>query len=296
MGDVLIDVAVHGSILALLAVGLTLVHGTLGFPNVAHVELATIAAYLTVAMLGAGFVLWSGALIGVVGTALIAVALYRLVFRRLLASGPMIAMIGSLALSIVVRALIQLRFSSRPRQLPVPLERGIEFAGGLITPSQIRLVVISVCLLTATVLLLRFTALGRYVRAVAANAELAEVSGLRPGRIVDVMWVLSAVLAGAAGVLLAIDSAASPDLGFTLLLPVFAAAIVGGLGSVAGAIAAAYGLALAEALVLQVDFGAVISGLGYLDVSYRPVVGFLLLVLTLTLRPQGLMGREVRRG
>jgi branched-chain amino acid transport system permease protein len=296
MAEVLIDTAVRGSIIALLAVGLTMVQGTLRFANVAHIEFATLGGYSAVALTGTGLGLLPSSVLGVAIVAVLAVVMYRLLFRRLLRSGPMIALIGSLALGIVIRAILQLTYGSRPRYLPTPLERGIDFHGALITPSQIRLVCISIGLLAALVLLLKFTSLGRAVRAVAANPELADVSGLNRKRIVDVVWILSAGLAAVAGILLSIDSAVGIELGFNLLLPVFAAAIVGGLGSVAGAMIAAYALACAESLVLQVDWGDVFGGSYHLEVSYRPAVGFVLLVVMLAFRPQGLMGRAVRRG
>jgi branched-subunit amino acid ABC-type transport system permease component len=296
MAEVLVDTAVRGSIIALLAVGLTLIQGTLRFANVAHVEFATLGGYSAVALTGAGLGLLLSSVLGVVIVAVLAVVLYRLLFRRLLRSGPMIALIGSLALALVIRATLQLVYGSRPRYLPTPLERGIDFHGALITPSQIRLVCISLGLLAALALVLKFTSLGRAVRAVAANPDLADVSGLNRARVVDIVWVLSAGLAAVSGILISIDSAVGIELGFNLLLPVFAAAIVGGLGSITGAIIAAYVLAGAESMVLQIDWGNIFGGSYHLEVSYRPAVGFVLLVVMLAFRPQGLMGRTVRRG
>lgn len=295
MSDILVDAAIRGSLLALLAVGLTMVQGTLGFANVAHVEFATIAGYLAVVLTGAGLGLLVSSALSVVGVAIIAVLLYRLIFRRLLGVNSIMAMIGSLAMSIIIRALVQFLFESRPRSLPTPLERGIDIGGALVTPTQIRVVIIAVVLLAGTLALLRWSALGRSIRAVASNPDLAEVAGLNRARVVDAVWVVSGSLAAAAGILLGLNSAVSPDLGFNLLLPVFAAAIVGGLGSVKGAIVAAYGLSLIEAVVLRIDFGDLIHGAGYVAVSYRPAIGFVLLILVLALRPQGLMGKKVRR-
>lgn len=296
MGTLLIDVAVRGSVIGLLAVGLTMVQGTLRFANVAHVEFATLGGYAAAMLTGFGLGLVPSSLAGVAVVAALAVVLHRLIFRRLLGSGPMIALIGSLALSITLRALLQLSFGSRPRNLPVPLERGMEFLGAFVTPSQIRLVVISVALMVGLLVVLRFTSLGRALRAVASNPDLADVSGLNRKRVTDVVWVLSAGLAAVTGIVLAINSTLSIELGFSLLLPVFAASIVGGLGSAAGALIAAYAIALCESLALWVNWGTLFGGDAYLAVSYRPAVGFLLLVVVLIFRPQGLMGRAVRRG
>jgi branched-subunit amino acid ABC-type transport system permease component len=295
MTGVLIEAAIRGSILALLAVGLTMVQGTLAFANVAHVEFATGAAFGAVALTGAGVTLWAASVLSVVGDALVAVLLYRVLFTRLLRSGPMMAMVGSLAFDLVVRAVFQAVFTSHPRHLPVPLEQGLHWGDAAITPGQVRLVLISAALLSTLGVVLKWTSLGRRIRAVAANGPLVDVCGINRARVVDAVWVISAGLAGSAGILLATDSSVSPDLGYDLLLSVFAVAIVGGLGSPLGAILAAYGISLVEALVLRIDFGGVMPGVGYLSVSYRPAIGFVALVLVLLLRPQGLMGRAVRR-
>lgn len=296
MAILIVDAVVRGSIVALLAVGLTMVQGTLRFANVAHVEFATLGGYAVVMLTGAGLGLVPSSILGVVIVAMLAVALHYLVLRRLLGSGSMIALIGSLALSITIRALLQLSFGSRPRNLPVPLEPGKDFFGANVTPSQIRLVVVAVICIAGLHLLLRYTPLGRAVRAVASNPELADVSGLSQQRVINVVWVLSAGLAAVAGIVVALNSTLSLELGFSLLLPVFAASIVGGLGSVAGAVIAAYGIALFESIALWVNWGALVGEKAYLAISYRPAVGFILLVVMLMFRPQGLMGRAVRRG
>lgn len=296
MGSILIDVAVRGSLIGLLAVGLTLVQGTLRFANVAHVEFATVGGYVAATLTGLGLGLLPSSVLGAGVVAIAAVVLHRLVFRRLLGSGPLIALIGSLALAITMRALLQLLYGSRPRNLPIPLERGFEFMGAFITPTQVRVVVISLLLLAGLLVLLHLTSLGRALRAVASNPDLADVSGLNRQRVVDVVWMVSAGLAAVSGILLAMNSTLGIELGFSLLLPVFAASIVGGLGSVVGALIAAYVIALFESVALWINWGAVFGTEAYLAVSYRPAVGFVLLVIMLIFRPQGLMGRTVRRG
>lgn len=294
MADVIVDTLVRGSILVLLALGLTLVQGTIRFANVAHVEFATWAAYVTVGLASVGLGVLPSAVLGVLVTAALAVLSYRLLFKRLLQSSPEITMIGSLALALTARAILQLVAGSRPHQLPTPLERGIDVGGALVSPSQIRMVIVSAVLVTLVLVLLRWTALGRSVRAVASNPELAAVSGINQARVIDAVWIIAAACAGTAGVLLAIDSAASLEMGVNLLLPVFAVAILGGLGSVGGAVLAALLLGLGEALLLRIDFGGLIHGAGQISVAYRPAVGFVVLVVALVVRPQGLLGRKVR--
>ena len=298
MGEVLFDTLIDGSELALIAVGMTLVFGAVKFANIAQVEFATLGAYGTVlagSLIGGGPLVVE-AILSIVGVGLIAVGLYHLIFKRLLIRSPATAMIGSLALSILLRALIQTITGPRPKEFDLPLERGIDIMGALVTPSQLRILVISAIALAALMALLRLTPLGRAIRAVSANRDLAAAAGINTSRVIDVVWLLAGLSGALGGVMLAIDNQVSLEMGFNLLLPVFAIALLGGFGSPGGAILASYILALAESLVLRIDFGELLNtGSAYLDSSYRPAVGFVLLLLVLVIRPQGIFGREARR-
>jgi len=298
VGEVLFDTLIDGSELALIAVGMTLVFGAVKFANIAQVEFATLGAYGTVlagSLIGGGPLVVE-AILSIVGVGLIAVGLYHLIFKRLLIRSPATAMIGSLALSILLRALIQTITGPRPKELDVPLERANDILGALVTPSQVRIIVISVVALAALMAVLRLTALGRSIRAVSANPDLAAAAGIDVRRVIDVVWLLAGLFGALGGVMYAIDNQVSLEMGFGLLLPVFAAALLGGFGSPGGAILASYLLALAESVVLRVDWGEVINtGSAYLDSSYRPAIGFVLLLLVLLIRPQGIFGREARR-
>lgn len=287
--DLFADALIRGSTIALLAVGLTLVYGTMRFANVAHMEFATIGAYTTVSLSGV-FIVPVAGVIGAIAAVGLGIVLYEFIFRRLLDLGEMPAMIGSLAVSIVVQAAIQLFYGTRPRTLPHELERAESVLGASVTPGQIQLIVVSVAALAIAGAVLRWTSLGKKIRAVAANAELARVSGVSERRVITAVWVLTGGLAAIGGIELALQSSAVPTLGFSLLLPVFSAAIVGGLGSVGGAIIASYGVALLESLVLSIDFGNAAA----VPVSYRPAIGFVFLILALVFRPQGLLGAKVR--
>jgi len=296
MGPVLFDTLITGSEMALIAVGMTLVFGVVRFVNVAQVEFATLGAYGTLlvgSVVGGGLILESA--LGIVAVALVAVVLYHTIFIRLLKRSPATAMIGSLALSILLRALIQTVTGPQPKALDVPLERGIDIWGAFVTPTQLRLIGISAVALGLLLAVHRFTPLGRSVRAVSANRELAAAAGINVRRVIDSVWLIAGGLGALGGVLLAIDTQVSLEMGFQLLLPVLAVVLLGGLGSVGGAILASYLLAFAEALVLRIDFGKLVgSGSALLDSSYRPAVGFVLLLLVLLIRPQGIFGR-VRR-
>lgn len=291
--ELIADALVRGSTIALLAVSLTLVYSTMRFANVAQLELATVGAYATASLSGVFVVPVAGLIGGAVAIGL-GILLYELIFRRLLAMGEMAAMIGSLAVSMVLQALIQLLYGSRPRTIPHELERAATVLGAAVTPGQERLVVFSLAALALTGAILRWTPLGKQVRAVAADPALARISGVDQRRVVATVWVLSGGLAALSGIELALQSKADPALGFSLLLPVFSAAIVGGLGSVLGAILASYGVALLESFALSIDFSGGSATVEAIPVSYRPAVGFVFLILALVFRPQGLLGTRVR--
>jgi branched-subunit amino acid ABC-type transport system permease component len=289
--QVLVNSVIRGSLLALLALGITLVFSVSRFANIMQVEFATIGAYGTILVsnvIGGSLLLDSA--IAIVGVALVAVASYHLVFVRLLRRDTISAMIGSFALSIVLRAVVQTITGPNPRSLDVPIERGVSVLGVLVAPTEIRVTAISILALASVMVALRCTPFGRAVRGVAADPDLVAAAGLNVRRIVDAVWILAGVLGGLAGVALAIQTQASLGMGIGLLLPVFAVALLGGFGSPGGAIVAAYALALVENVALQVEVGG-----SQLPVIWQPAIGFVLLVVVLVVRPQGLFGRQGRR-
>lgn len=295
-GEILFDSLIHGSELALLAVGLTMVYAVSGFPNIAQLEFPTLGAYgtLLVASVVGGSLLLD-AVISVALVAVLSVVLYKLIFVRLLRGGPAMALIGSLSLSILLRAAIQSITGPQPRQFDLPLERGVDLLGALVTPSQLRMIAISIGTLALLGILLRFTPAGRAIRAVSTNPELAAAAGINAERVTYAVWLIAGALGALAGILLAIDTQVGLRMGFNLILPVFAVALLGGFGSVLGAVIAAYGFAGAEAVILRVDWGHLIgASSGFVPTNYSPAIGFLLLLAVLIFRPTGLFGRRAQ--
>jgi branched-subunit amino acid ABC-type transport system permease component len=297
MADVVFETLIVGSELALVAVGMTLIFAVVRFANIAQVEFATLGAYGTLlvgSVIGGALVLQ--AVLSIVLVAAGALLIYHFVFVRLLERSSATAMIGSLALSLVIRAVVQTITGPQPKELDLPLERGIDIGGALVTPSQLWVIGISVVALAALMALINLTRLGRSIRAVSANPDLAAAAGINVRRVIDSAWLIAGGLGALGGVMLAVDNQVNLDMGFDLLLPVFAIAILGGFGSVGGAIAASYVLALAESVVLRVDWGELVgSSSALLDSAYRPAVGFVLLLLVLVVRPQGIFGARVAR-
>lgn len=296
LSQVLVDTLIRAAELSLVAVGLTMTWGTIKFANVAHVQFATLGAYLTALACGAvGLGLVLGSAVAAVVTGLAGVLLQVLFFRRLRSRSSSTALIGSLALSVVITAVIQTVAGTRPKQLPVPLSVGFQVGDAFVTRAQVAIVASTALILAVFFLVLHGTNAGRAVRCLEANPDLTRASGIDTGRLTLAVTFVAALLAGLGGIFIAIDTAASLELGATILLAVFAAVVMGGIGSTGGAVTAAVVLAFVESLVLRVDFGFLTGAEHtYLPVTYRPGVGFVAVILVMLLRPTGIFGRGGR--
>jgi branched-subunit amino acid ABC-type transport system permease component len=258
---------VTGSVFALAAVGVSIVYGTLRLVNFAYGDYMTFGAFMGVLFnvtLGIPIVL--SALLAMAATAALSVALELALWRplRSRSAGFMSLFLVSVGLALVLRHVIYLVAGPQPRTYAVDPYKVYVLVG----------------------LLIARTSVGRMMRAVADDLQLTAVSGVRTGRVIVAVWILSGLLAGLAGVLAGlVQTSFDPQLGFSLLLPIFAAVVLGGIGSAYGALAGGLALGLAMELSTWPELA------GGVDPTYKPVVAFGLLVGVLLLRPQGLFGR-----
>ncbi|WP_328418526.1 branched-chain amino acid ABC transporter permease [Micromonospora sp. NBC_00389] len=295
--QILIDSLVRTAELSLVAVGLSLTWGIVKFANVAHVQFAPVGAYLALlagSALGLGLI--GGALVGIVAAGMVGVALHRFFFRRLSSFSSSTALIGSLALAIVITATIQTIVGPRPQRLPLPITPGVMLGSAVVTRAQLYIVAMTLVIFAAIFTMLALTNFGRAVRCVAANRDLAAASGIDVKRVSTLVVFAAAALAATGGVFIAADTSISLRMGDTLLLATFAAVIMGGIGSVTGTLLASAVLAVAESVVLRIDFGPLFSSPSLMvPVSYRPAVGFVAVILIMLFRPEGLFGFGGRR-
>ena len=297
--QVVVDGLMNGALIGLGAIGVTLTYSILGFANFAHGELITFGAYAAMAIAGgvSTLVVGSDAGLGALSispalilaaplamalTAGFALVLDRLLFARLRSSGEAISIVmASFGASMAIRAGIEFVFTSRPAYFTRELQITQPIAFGLkATPNQIALLVVAGVLLVGVHLLLSRTQIGRAMRAVSENPALARAAGVDVDATIRFTWVLGGALASAAGVMLGLLVQIRPFMGFDLLLPLFAAAILGGIGSVPGAFVGALIIGLGEALTVQLA-GA----------EWRAAVAFLVLIAVLLIRPSGMAGR-----
>ena len=217
-----------GAIYALGAVGLTLVYGILRLVNFAQGDFLTFGAYMAYLV----NVTWGMPLVVAVFWAMIATALLGLLFERLL-WGPMRAkragflqlILMSIGLAFLLRAIIQWFWSTEIRLLDVNTTSTVDFLGLRIGQTQLVVVIVGVAVLVAVGLMLRWTLLGKRMRALSDDLELAETAGIDTRRVINYTWIFAGALAGLAGVLAAAITDLRPEMGFELLLPIFAAVI-----------------------------------------------------------------------
>jgi neutral amino acid transport system permease protein len=272
-----------GAIYALGAVGLTLVYGILKLVNFAQGDFLTFGAYMAYLV----NVTWGMPLVVGVFWAMVATALLGLLFERLL-WGPMRAkragflqlILMSIGLAFLLRAIIQWFWSTEIRVLDVDTTSTVQFLGLRIGQTQLIVVIVGIAVLVAVGLMLRLTLLGKRMRALSDDLELAETAGIDTRRVINYTWIFAGALAGLAGVLAAAITDLRPELGFELLLPIFAAVILGGIGDAFGALAA--GLVIG----VMTEWSTLV-----IDARWKTAVGFLVLVIVLIVRPQGIFGR-----
>ncbi len=269
-----------GAILTAPAIGLTAIYAVLRFPNFAVASHATIGAFAGyLANVSLGWSLVPSAMVAFLVGGAVGVVSDWVVLRPLRPAGLITATIASVALTIALENLVRLGFGNQLRDYDLPLLRDWRFGGVRVGPQQLEDLAIAAGAVAALFAFLRFTRIGKAMRAVADNPMLAAIKGIDADLVAMLVNFVAMGLAGLGGMLIGLDTSIDPLTGFRALLAVFAAAVVGGLGSIPGAVVGALAVGVAEELSLLV-----------LPPDYRTVVGFIVILLVLTLRPRGILG------
>jgi branched-chain amino acid transport system permease protein len=282
-----------GSVIALGAIGLTLVYGVVKFANFGHGDLMTSGAYIAffalfggghIGPLSFGYGMILAILVAVIAVAVLAVAIDWLVYRplRKRKAGLVILAISSLGMAMVVRSLVYIIWGPDQRFYVLGIQRARELPFGImLKPDQMFIGGTALVVMVFVYLLLYRTRLGKAMRATSDNVELARISGIDTERIISWTWAIGGALAGLSGILLGIQSHLMPEMGFILLLPLFAAAILGGVGSPQGALVGAMIVGISQEVSTE-----------WISPGYKPAVAFMLLFAILLVRPQGLFGAK----
>ena len=278
-----------GLLLALAAIGVSLIFGTTGLSNFAHAELITFGALMTLVFsVSLGLPIWLAILIAVALSGALGYSLDAVLWKPLRRKGVAVIplMIVSIGLSLALRYLYQYFFGGSTSQLPGAGMADLKFGPISLSPIDLASMGISIVVLLGVAYFLLRTRIGKATRAVSDNPSLASASGIDVDNVIRIVWVVGAALAGLSGVLWAyFRPGVSWDMGFQMLLLVFAAVTLGGLGTAFGALVGSLIVGLfveLSTLVLPSDM--------------KVVGALVILILVLLFRPQGILGRKERIG
>lgn len=286
VGQATVNGLVSGSYFALGAVGLTLVYGILRLVNFAHGDMLTFGAYMALlATVTLGLPLGLAVLFAVVLTAALGLAsdaaMWRPMRRR--QAGMLQTILMAIGFAFLLRNAIIFVAGTEQRELGVNVTDSVTFIGLRIGVTELIVLAVGVAVLASTGAMLRWTPLGRQMRAMADDPELAETAGIDTQRIVVATWAIAGGLAGLAGVLFAASVGVfTPQLGFLVLISLFAAVILGGIGNAYGALAGGILLGLVQ------EWSAL-----WIEDRWKVTVGFVVLILVLIVRPRGIFGRSL---
>ena len=295
MMQVIVDGIVAASFITLGVVGLSLIYNILNFPSFAQGDHIASGSYLAlglVALAGtAGSIAnlsfgWPliGALIGAAAlNGLLALVIDRSIYGQLRKrdASRISLMMASFGVSLMLRNLIVMFAGHDPRYYSFAIQPALNFGGVRITLNELISIIVTTVMVTVLHVFLTHTTLGKSMRAVSENPLLARVNGIDVDRVIRWTWLIGSGLAAIAGVLIGLMVQIHPSMGFELLLPMFAALIVGGMTNVYGAVLGAVLIGLAEAMTVQ-----------YLAPEYRQAVSFVVVIIVLLFRPQGILGEK----
>lgn len=267
------------SIIALGAVGLTLTYGILRLSNFAHGDFMTLGAYVTLFANALGINIWISMVIGAIATIGAALLSEKIIWAPMRARRATSAtlIIISIGLALFIRNGIILFWGGSNQSYKLPVEEALQL--GPIRLPFYDLVVVGLAIATIFGLhyLLQNTKIGKAMRAVADDLDLARVTGIKVDRVILWTWIIAAGLTALGGSMLGLVEAVRPNMGWFLILPMFAAVILGGIGNPYGAIAGAFVIGIAQEVSTY-----------WLRTEYKLAVALMIMILVLLFRPQGL--------
>lgn len=286
--QITVNILIGSSVIAMVALGFALIYQTTHFFHFAHGIVFTASAYLTFLFKAwLDLPLFLSSLLAIVLSTLLGCLMEFSIYRplRRKAASPLILLFASLGIYIVLQNIISVVFGDDTKMIRSRIvEEGINIFGAMITPIQILTICVSVVLVVAVAVLLKSTKMGRAIRAVANDSELASVSGIESDRVILWTFALGSALAGVAGILVALDVDMTPTMGMRALMMGVVAAIIGGVGSIPGLALGALLLGMAQHLVVW-----------KISSQWQDAIAFVILLAFLLFKPQGFLGKKVRK-
>jgi len=281
--QLLVNGMITGGTYALAAIGYSMVYGTLKFINFAHGSVAMVGAYIAfwLAMTSLHIPLVPAVLLSMTLTALLGVLIERVAYRPLRQAPKLAPLTTAIAVSFVLDALVMIVAGADIKTFNLPAQRGYEIGPVFITPVQLVIIATSLLAMVSLYLLLGRTKLGKAIRAVADDINLAEVAGINSNLVISAVFAIGSALAALAGALIGLDTNLQPTMGFNITVKAFAAVILGGLGSVPGAIVGGFLIGIAENL-----------GVWVIPAVWKDTIAYGILIVMLFFRPNGIFGKK----
>lgn len=296
----LINGLVVGSMYALVALGYTMVYGIINLINFAHGEVLMVGALVSwtvvTVLADCGLPGWALLLLSLVVAMLACMALNfvieKLAYRPLRNAPRLAPLITAMGMSLLLQTLAMIIWKPDYKPYPILLpDEPYEVLGATINVAQILILAVTAMVLGGLMLLINGTRLGRAMRATAENPRVAQLMGVQPDKVISATFMIGAALAALAGVMWAVNyGSVQHTMGFLPGLKAFTAAVFGGIGNLAGAVVGGLLLGLIEAM--GAGYIGDLTG-GVLGSNYQDIFAFAVLILILTLRPQGLLGERV---
>jgi len=268
-----------GSIIALAAVGLTLTYGILRLSNFAHGDFLTLGAYLTFFVNTFGVNIWLSMIVAVVGTVGVMLLSEKLLWSRMrsIRANSTTLIIISIGLALFLRNGIILIWGGRNQNYNLPITPALDIFGVKVPQNQLLVLALAVLSIGALHYLLQNTKIGKAMRAVADDLDLAKVSGIDVEQVIFWTWLIAGTVTSLGGSMYGLITAVRPNMGWFLILPLFASVILGGIGNPYGAIAAAFIIGIVQEVSTP-----------FLGSQYKQGVALLIMMLVLLIRPKGL--------
>lgn len=274
---------VLGSIYAVGAIGITMVFGIMRFAHLAHGDMATMGAFFALAAIGLfGVSPWMALPIAMIMAAALAVGIDRVFYDYLRERPRILTVMASLGLALMLRSAVQVIWGVDPITYVRGIVRPDSYFGILLRPREFYTLLSLIAIVVALTLFLKKSKWGKAMRAMSDNPDLALLSGVDNRMVTMLTWSIVGALCAAAGFMLGINTELNSMMGWHLLLPMFAAAILGGVGRVEGAVLGGFVVGLVEELSVLVLPG-----------QYKAATAFAILLLILLVRPRGLLNGKV---
>lgn len=272
---------VTGGILLLGTVGFSMIRRVDNFLNIAHGQMVALGAFFGLTFyktLGMGLVL--SAVAATLVTAIIGWACYKLIFAPIREYGPLYLLFSSVGLAFIIHGLVEMTWGPQPRAFILPKLFAIRVGDTMLASSlEITIIAIAIATVATLHLLLTRTRTGIAIRAMSSEFNLAKVRGINTDNVAGIVWLIGSGLAGLAGVLMGAQGAVFSDMGWLIILVILSASVLGGLGSIYGVMVGA----------LLIGIGMDLSVL-FINPAYRYSIAFVVIMIVLAVRPQGIFG------